>query len=249
MKLNLKRPICFIDLETTGLNTQDDRIIEIAIAKLHPNGDMEVKDSYVNPMIPISPEAQEVHGISDEQVKDCKKFHEIAGNILEFIKGCDLAGYNAIYFDFPMLLNELYRAGYNWNYRDHELIDVNNIFKISNPRNLTAAVRHYMNEDHEGAHDARADAVATMGVFLKQLEIEDLPEDITEIAKFSNYGKEILDLSGKFTYNEEGEIIFNFGPHKGTVARNEPGFVGWMLKKDFANDTKSICMQILNEKW
>lgn len=249
MKLNLKRPICFIDLETTGLSTQNDRIIEIAIVKLFPDGECEVKSSYVNPMIPISPEAQEVHGISDTQVKDCKKFHEIAESILGFIEGCDLGGYNAIFFDFPILLNEFSRAGYNWNYRDHKLVDVNNIFKISNPRNLTAAVRHYMNKDHEGAHSAKDDAIATKDIFLKQLEIEDIPDDITEIAKYSNYGKEILDLSGKFTYNAEGEIIFNFGPHKGAVAKNEPGFVSWMLNKDFANDTKNICLQILNEEW
>lgn len=247
MRINLTRPIAFIDIEATGISRESDRIVEISICKLHPNGTREVKTRRINPEIPIPAGATEIHGISDDDVANESTFKDVSKSLLAFIAGCDLGGYNSNSFDFPMLFNEFLRAGIYWNYKVHRFIDAGNIFKIQEQRTLTAAYKFYCGKDLEGAHGAEADINATVDVFLAQLErYEDVPGDIEQLHLFCNYGKPILDLSGKFTYDESNNIIFNFGPKKGLKAEDHLDFVEWMVSRDFPQDTMQVCYQLLN---
>lgn len=246
--MNLKRPICFIDLETTGINKETDRIVEISVIKLFPNGNSENTTRRLNPTIPISPGASEVHGIKYEDVQNEKTFAEIAMQLYDYISDSDLAGYNALFFDFPILLKEFERCGIVWDYKQHALIDVYNIFKMDNPRNLAAAYKFYCNKELINAHSAEADTIATKEIFLKQIQ-GDWAKDmnIPQIAKYSNHDNELLDLSGKFTFNEEGKIIFTFGPHRNEPAEDHIDFVVWMYGRNFSNDTKNVCKKIIDD--
>lgn len=248
----LERPLAIIDLEATGLDRQNDRIVEISVVKMqdiNPNS-WEVKTKRLNPTIPIHQQATAIHGITDEMVANVHTFRQIAQSLFEFLKGCDIGGFGNLAFDVPMLYNEFLRCGIEWDYHSFNIIDCSNIFKQKEPRDLTAAVHFYCNDMHEGAHGAEADALATARVFCKQLEhYPDMAaQPISEIALYSNYGRKILDLSGKFTYNEEGEIILNFGPHRGQPAKEHLDFIEWMLSKQFAPDTIKVCLSLFKEQ-
>lgn len=245
--MTIQKPLCFVDLETTGTDIQTARIVEISVLKIFPEGGEVINKALrVNPIFPIPKEASDVHGITDDMVKDCPTFKQIARGLMDFLEGSDLAGFNSTRYDFPLLLNEFARAGLNWNYAGCRFIDVGNLFKIKEERTLSAAVKFYLGRDHDGAHGAAADVQATKEIFFKMFDLyEDLPKDPEELQLFSNFGKPLLDLSGNFTVNETGQIIFSFGKHKGKVAATEKGYLQWMLKSDFQEDTKAICRSIL----
>jgi DNA polymerase-3 subunit epsilon len=248
MKLQLTKPLVFLDIEATGLDLENDRIVELSLCKLHPDGTREVKTYRYNPGIPIPAEATEIHGITDEDVKDKPLFSQHAKGILAFIEGCDLAGFNSNRFDLPMLSNELARCGQYFDHRKANLVDIGNIFKIKEPRTLEAGVKFYCDREHAGAHGAEADVLATIDVFEKQLEkYEGLPTDLKELALFSNYDSPILDLAGKFTSTKEGVILLNFGKYKGLPAADHLDFLDWMVyKASFTRDKVEIALSILN---
>lgn len=248
--LQLLRPIVFMDFETTGTNTEKDKIVEMACVKLMPNGDRTVKTYRINPIIPIPEGATKVHGITNEMVKDAPTFKQLSKGMLEYISGCDLAGFKSNTFDFPMLYSEFLNAGIEWDYSKHNFIDVGNIFQIQEPRTLSAAVKFYCGKVLEDAHSAEADILATIDVFEKQINCyPDLPNTIQELDIFCNFGSKRLDMSGKFAYADDGEtVIFNFGPSKGKPAKNDYGFLKWMVfKADFAPDTVAIAKKLMNE--
>lgn len=247
MKLQLEKPIVFLDIEATGLDVELDRIIELALCKVHPDGTREVKTNRYNPEMHIPEESTEIHGIKDEDVKDKPLFKQHAKGIVAFLDGCDIAGYNSNRYDVPMLYNELARASVYFDYKKSRLIDVGNIFKIKEPRNLEAAVKFYCNKDLEKAHSAEADILATVDVFEKQLErYEDLPTNLDELALLSNYDQPILDLAGKFSTNKEGEIILNFGKYRNKLAKDHIDFLDWMVNRaSFPRDTVEIAISIM----
>lgn len=249
MKLKLERPIAFLDTETTGTDVEKDRIVELSIVKLMPDGTRQAATRRFNPGIPIPKEAADVHGITDEMIANEAPFSARAKGLHDWIQGCDIGTYNGNRFDLPLLYNEFLRAGIDWNYSAHFMIDVSNIFKIREERTLSAAVMFYCGKPLEGAHGAEADTQATIDVFLEQLDLYgDLPEKIEELALYSNYGKHILDISGKFTCNDKGEIILNFGKHRGQLASDKLNYINWMMEGDFLPDTKRICQSILNRQ-
>lgn len=242
------RPITFLDIESTGVDKENDRIIELAVVKLLPTGERESKVVLLNPEIPIPPKATEIHHITDEMVKDKPTFRQIAKALYAFLEGSDLGGYNSNIFDIPLLFNEFNRAGIYFDYQDRNFIDVGNIFKIQETRTLSAAVKFYLNREHKDAHGALPDIEATIEVFFAQLrKYEEVPKTAEELHLFCNYGKPLLDLSGKFTSNEEGEIVFNFGKHRGEKAKDYPDFLRWMMGKDFNQDTMEIVRNLLFE--
>lgn len=251
--MKLDRQLAFLDIEATGLKLDTDRMIELSIIKLIPDGEnphiQETKTWHFNPGVPIHPKATEAHGYTDEDVKRFTPLSNFIVEIGEFIEGCDFAGFNSNRFDIPMLFNEFKREGYELDYQSRSLIDVGNIFKINEERTLSAAVKFYCNREHEDAHGAKADVQATIDVFVEQLTRYEgkLPDTVQEMALYSNYGKPFLDIDGKFSTNEDGEYIYNFGPHKDTKIKDELGFLTWMLAKDFSDDTKSWGYKIRNE--
>lgn len=253
MNIDIKKPIVFFDLETTGTDRENDRIVEICMIKVHVDGDKEVRTRRLNPGIYIPIGASDVHGITDDMVKDEPLFAKIAKGVLEFINGSDIAGFNSNAFDIPMLYNEFLRAGIEWDYHDHMFIDVGNIFKRLYPRTLEAAVKKFLKREHDGAHGAESDTNATMEVFEALMSIhgsdEELPKDIDGLNYYSNYDKPILDISGKFTLDDDGEtIIFNFGKHRGEPAKDYPSFLNWMVTRaNFSPDTNKIALQILKD--
>lgn len=245
--IKFNRNVVFFDLETTGIDTQKDRIVEICIIKMNHDFNNSIeKTTLVNPTIPIPAPASEIHGITDDKVKDQPTFKQLAKGILDFIDGCDIIGYNSNNFDAPLLYTEFVRAGVAWDYSKVNIIDVCNIYKIKQPRTLEAAVNFYCGREHEGAHGALADVQATIDVFKEQVERYDM-EDMSpeQMTLFSNYGKPIVDISGKFTVDAEGDIIFNFGMHMGKKAKSEPGYLQWMIKGNFSPDTKSFAQKLL----
>ncbi len=240
----MKNGLIVFDLETTGVDTANDRIVEIYLEKFKTESS---KDSYyckINPGIPIPPSASDVHNIYDEDVADCPHFKDIADELFAFIEGCDLAGFNSIHFDVPLLYNEFLRVGIDLDYRSIRLIDACNIFRQKEAHTLSNAVKFYLNESHEDAHSAAADVIATKRVLKKQIEMYGL-NSIEEIALLSNWNREMLDLSGKFSYNDDKEIIFTFGQHKDKVAKLQPDYLKWILKSNFNNDTKQIAADLL----
>lgn len=249
-RLALSRPICFLDIESTGTDPENDRIVELATCKLNPDGTRESFSRRVNPWVPIPPEATEVHGITNEDVAGEPSFREIAPSLMTYLDSCDMAGFNSNSFDFPMLYAEFLRAGIDWDYRSLRFVDVGNLFKIRESRTLAAAVKFYLGYEHEGAHGAKADVEATVDVFLGQMSrYNDLPTDLMELDRVTNYGKGRLDLSGKFATNEAGQVVFNFGAHKGEAAVTRPGYLDWMINKArFAPDTVAIARWILAQK-
>lgn len=245
--LKLQRPIVFFDTETTGVDVVNDRIVEISLVKFFNNEIVEEFTTLVNPGVKIPPGATKVHRITDDDVQNFKSFKDISVDILFFIKDCDLAGFNIISFDVPLLFNEFLRADIEWDYTGINFIDAFNIYRRNEKRDLSAAVRFYLNKNHEGAHGAYADTTATLQIFLEQLNrYKELPSSIEELALYSNNDKKILDLSGKFVLNENNEVLYNFGKNKGQYAVSDMRYLTWMLGADFPPDTKRIIKQLLN---
>ncbi len=257
MKLKLIKPLCVFDLETTGIQITKDRIVQIAIIKVLPSGERVEYNQLVNPEMNIPEEIVKIHGISNEMVKDCPKFIEIAQELSEFIGEADLAGYNSNKFDIPVLAEELLRAGFEFDLSQRQFIDVQNIFHKMEQRTLAAAYQFYCNKTIENAHDALYDTRATLDVFEAQLErYSDLKNDINFLSEFSRGStNELIDFAGRLARNEKGDAIYNFGKHKGKtisdVMKSEPGYYGWMLEADFPLYTKQCLkseMQKLKEQ-
>jgi len=247
MKLILTRPLAFFDLEATGLDTANDRIVEIAITKLMPDGSRESKCRRLNPGIPIPASSTAIHGITDADVADCSTFNEVSLSLYEYISDCDIAGFNSNSFDLPMLYFHFQRAGILWDYKSFAKIDVGNIFKRREERTLSAGLKFYTGKTLENAHTADADTEATVDIFLAQIErYDDLPLDLPTLERYSNYDRGFLDLSGKFSENENGDIILNFGKHKGEKAVEHIDFLEWMIRADFPSDTYAICTEIID---
>lgn len=249
MELNLKNPIVFFDIESTGLDIARDRIVEISAVKVMPDGREEIKTKRVNPTIPISPEAQAVHGISNEDVKDCPVFKQIAKSLAQWMEGCDIGGYNSIKFDIPLLAEEFLRAGVEFDFRKRKLVDVQNIFHKMEQRTLVAAYRFYCNKDLEQAHSAEADTLATYEVLKAQLDRyqDTLKNDIGFLADFSLKNRN-LDYAGRIILNDKDIAVINFGKHKGKpveqVLKEEPSYYDWIMKGDFTLDTKKVFTEL-----
>lgn len=248
MVLKLNKPICFFDLETTGVQVATDRIVEISILKVWPNGNKESVTWRVNPEQPIPAQATEIHGIDDDMVADQPNFKTLAPKVIQMIKDSDLAGFNSNRFDIPLLAEELLRAEMDIDLRKHAAIDVQTIFHKMEKRTLTAAYKFYCDKDLEQAHSAEADTKATYEVLLAQLErYPELNSDVASLAEFSAHRK-TADFAGYIQYDEHGQEIFTFGKHKGTpvvkVLEQEPGYFGWLLNADFPRYTKKVLTQI-----
>ncbi|QTE39370.1 exonuclease domain-containing protein [Mucilaginibacter gossypii] len=255
MKLNLKRPLAFFDLETTGTNIGADRIVEISVIKLNPDGSEEVRTWRVHPGIPIPLESSLVHGIYDEHIQNEKQFKELGQEIADFIGDSDLAGYNSNKFDIPMIMEEFLRSGVDFNLDARHFVDVQNIFHQMEQRTLKAAYQFYCNKVIENAHSAEADTRATMEVLLAQIERYENVEwedkkgnkiipvvgDVEALHAFTNLSKPV-DFAGRMVYNEQGEELINFGKHKGKrvedVLNAEPSYYSWMMQGDFPLYTK-----------
>jgi DNA polymerase-3 subunit epsilon len=223
--------------------------VEICAIKVLPNGEKEVKTRRLNPTIPISPEAQAVHGISDEDVKDCPTFKQIAKSLAEWMSGCDIAGYNSLKFDIPLLSEEFLRADVDFDFRTRNLVDVQNIFHKLEQRTLVAAYKFYCGKNLEDAHSAEADTLATYEVLEAQLDRypEQLENDVKFLAKFSTRSK-LADYAGRMIYDDNGVALFNFGKHKGKpvleVLAKEPSYYSWIINGDFTRDTKKVLTEI-----
>jgi DNA polymerase-3 subunit epsilon len=248
MNLNLKRPIVFLDIEATGLNISSDRIVEIALLKVQPNGNRDSKIYRVNPTIPIPEESSKIHGIYDKDIAASPTFKELAKEMNAFLGGCDLAGYNSNKFDIPMLIEEFTRCDIHFDLTTRKLIDVQNIFHKMEQRTLSAAYMFYCNKNLENAHTAEGDTNATYEVLLSQLEKYDsLKNDVDFLSQFSSINKNV-DLAGRIIFNEKGEEIFNFGKHKGKlvveVFISDTSYYDWMMKGEFATNTKTVITQL-----
>jgi DNA polymerase-3 subunit epsilon len=248
LNLKLKRPIAFLDLETTGINVSSDRIVEISVLKISPNGREEWMSTRVNPEMPIPPKSTAIHGISDEDVASSPAFREIAKNLVSFLEGCDLAGYNAIKFDIPVLAEEFLRINIDFNFRKRRYVDVQVIFHKKEQRTLTAAYLFYCKKELEGAHGSKADTAATYEVLKSQLDrYADLENDVDKLADFSTFGNN-ADFAGRIILDENGIETFNFGKHKGksveAVFAEEPSYYSWMMNSDFPLYTKKVLTEI-----
>jgi DNA polymerase-3 subunit epsilon len=249
MKLQLTRPIAFIDLETTGINVSTDKIIEIAIVKISPDGNRLVKRKLINPQMPIPPASTEIHGITDEMVKDAPTFKQSANEIKQFIDNCDLAGYNSNRFDVPMLIEEFLRSGLEFSVDGKKLLDVQKVFHMMEQRTLSAAYKFYCNKQLDNAHSAEIDATATWEVLEAQVErYPQIGSTVESIVKFTGED-DIIDFARRFI-KLNGVEVFNFGKHKGKpviqVLKEEPQYYDWMMKGDFAMNTKQKLTEILN---
>ncbi len=248
MKLNLKKPIIFFDLETTGINITHDRIVEISFIKVMPNGEEIEKTRRINPEMPIPAEATAVHHITNEDVADCPVFRQIAKDLAQQFFGCDIAGFNSNRFDIPMLDQEFRRAGVSFDFSKPRFVDVQTIFHKKEQRNLVAAYRFYCDKDLDEAHSANADTRATYEVLKAQLDrYQDLPNDIEELSKFSSQNRNV-DLAGRLIYNDNNCEVINFGKYKGRLAeevlRQDPGYYSWILQGDFPGNTKDAFTRI-----
>ena len=249
MELNLTRPICFFDLETTGTDVSRDRIVEISILKVWPNGNRESKTYLVNPTIPIPAASTAIHGISDERVAQAPTFKELAKQIHAMIKDSDLAGYNSDRFDIPLLAEELLRAGVDFDLKNRVTVDVQTIFHKMEQRTLSAAYKFYCKKELDNAHTAAADTEATYEILKAQLDTysDTLPNDIKQLSEFTTRSQ-IADFAGFIAYNDKGEEIFTFGKQKGRkveeILEEEPGYFGWILNADFPLYTKKVLTAI-----
>ncbi|MBO7243054.1 MAG: 3'-5' exonuclease [Alistipes sp.] len=248
MNLKLKRPIVFFDLETTGVDTATDRIVEISLVKIGVDGSKSVKTRRINPEMHIPKEATEVHGITDEDVKDEPTFRQIAKSLAQYIEGCDFGGFNSNRFDLPMLVEEFMRAGVDVDFRKRKFIDVQNIFHRKEQRTLVAAYKFYCDKDLANAHSAEADTLATYEVLEAQIErYPDIGDTVEQLSEFSSNG-EIVDFAGRLAMNDKGEEIFTFGKYRGQsveeVFRKEPSYYRWMMDGDFPQYTKKVITEI-----
>ncbi len=262
MQLNLERPIAFFDLETTGTNVVRDRIVEISIYKVMPNGDTESMTKLINPTIPIPGEVSAIHGIRDEDVADAPTFANMAPALEQFFRDCDLAGYNSNKFDVPMLIEEFLRCGIKFDIKKRRLVDVQNIFHKMEPRTLRAAYRFYCGKELVNAHEAEADTRATHEILLAQIEryqdteyenrdglvSKPVQNDIQALHDFS-FNHDNADLVGHIGYNKDGREIIKFGKYKGQlvedVFKREPQYFDWMMKADFPLSTKKVIQSII----
>lgn len=246
--LNLERPLAFFDLETTGTNIAADRIVEISILKVYPDQSKNVLTEKVNPGMPIPKESSEIHGITNEMVANAPTFAELAPALVDFIEGCDLAGFNSNRFDVPLLYEEFLRAGVDVDFKNRRFIDVQNIFHKMEQRTLKAAYKFYCDTELENAHSAEADIKATYEVLLAQIDrYPDLQNNIQYLAEFSTQ-KTFADLMGRIIYNDKNEEVFNFGKHAQktveSVFEAEPSYYDWMMKGDFPLSTKKLITEI-----
>jgi DNA polymerase-3 subunit epsilon len=250
--IHLERPIVVLDLETTGTRVQTDRIVEISLLKLLPDGTNQIKTRRLNPGIPIPAEATAIHGITDADVANEPSFRQIARSLVTYLEGCDLCGYNLWNFDLKVLVNEFKRAGVSFSTLGRHIIDPCRIFHRREPRDLTAALRFYCRMEHEGAHGAEADVLAALLVLDGQVEkYGDLPRTIPELHAAMGY-PDLVDPDGKFIRREDGLIVFTFSDHIGKtvdeVARTDPGFLEWVLRKDFSAEAKAIVRDALERR-
>ncbi|MFA5992485.1 MAG: 3'-5' exonuclease [Candidatus Pacearchaeota archaeon] len=255
MDLQLNKPLVFIDLETTGIETFTDKIVELSALKINPDNTEESITTRINPQIPIPPEAIAVHGIKDSDVADKPTFKEYALTIKNFLDGCDLGGFNIKRFDLEVLEAEFKRAGVEFSKENRSILDVQTIYHKFDPRGLSEAYKKYCNKEIEKSHNAEHDVRATVEVFKSQLEMhKELPHNITELHDFCNERKSAtwIDTKGKFVWIGNDAIV-GFGPHRGKslsyMVKNEPGFLNWMLTRDFLPDAKQIVSDALNGKF
>lgn len=260
MDLNIKTPIAFFDLEATGINISTDRIVEISILKIFPDSSQELKTLKINPTVPIPLETSLIHGIYDKDVADAPTFKEVAKELFRFFEGADLAGFNVLKYDIPLLVEEFLRVGIDFDIEKRNLLDAQKIFFMMEKRNLSSAYKFYCGKTLENAHSAEADTIATYEVFKSQIEryqgqeLEDLQgnkigiieNDMKKIHNMIN--EKMVDLAGRFVFNDKGEECFNFGKQKGKpiaqVLKEEPGYYDWMMKGDFPLDTKRKLTQV-----
>ena len=248
--LKLERPLVFFDIESTGLTPQRDRIVQIAIVKIFPDGKIEEASRKLNPEMPIPPAATAIHGITDADVAGSKTFQQIAEKLYNYIDNCDLAGYNITGFDIPMLEAEFKRAGINFSVDKCKIVDAYSIFCKLYPRTLTAAHQFFCGTEFKEAHDALADTKATVRVFFGQLQKhQELPRTVAELADFSNLaGADAVDRTRRFKWNND-EVVINFGKNIGRtlrdIAANDPGFLRWIIKGDFTDEVKEIANNAL----
>jgi len=261
MELNLTRPLAFFDLETTGIKVATDRIVEICIFKLNPDGTTKIKTKRINPEMPIPAEVIAIHGITDEDVKDAPKFREVAHELAQFLENCDLAGYNSNHFDIPLLVEEFLRTDIEFDLKGRRFVDVQNIFHRMEPRNLFAAYQFYCNKELENAHSAEADTIATYEILKAQLDryretsikdrkgvlVQPVINDVKALSEFS-FNSRNVDLIGHIVFNEKDKEVFNFGKHKGKlvedVFRTEPSYYDWIMKSEFPLSTKKVITSI-----
>ena len=259
MQLNLKNPLVVFDLETTGTNISNDRIVEIAMIKVMPSGEKIEKTRKINPTIPIPEEASLIHGIYDEDVKDEPTFNQIAKSLAQFLEGCDLSGFNVVKFDIPLLVEEFLRANVDFEIDNRKILDAQKIFHMMEKRNLTAAYKFYCNKDLINAHSAAADTLASLEVFEAQIEKYDglpltdlqgnqlgiISNDMENLHDITN--SKMVDLAGRMVF-QDGVEIFNFGKHRGKpvleVLQKEPSFYDWVMRGDFPLDTKRKLTQL-----
>ena len=260
MDLNIKTPIAFFDLEATGINISTDRIVEISILKIFPDSSQELKTLKINPTVPIPLETSLIHGIYDKDVADAPTFKDVAKELFRFFEGADLAGFNVLKYDIPLLVEEFLRVGIDFDIEKRNLLDAQKIFFMMEKRNLSSAYKFYCGKTLENAHSAEADTIATYEVFKSQIEryqgqeLEDLQgnkigiieNDMKKIHNMIN--EKMVDLAGRFVFNDKGVECFNFGKQKGKpiaqVLKEEPGYYDWMMKGDFPLDTKRKLTQV-----
>jgi DNA polymerase III subunit epsilon len=260
LNIKLSQPLCLFDLETTGTNISQDRIVEIAVVKLMPSGERITKTHRVNPGMPIPAASSAIHKIYDEDVKDKPPFKDLAKEYAKFMEGCDLSGFNIQKFDIPILAEEFLRAGVDFDFSKRRVIDSQKIFHIMEKRTLSAAYKFYCDKDLEGAHSAEADTLASLEVLLAQLEkyegkavtdsqgknIGVINSEMDHLHKL--FSSDLVDLAGRFVKNTKGETVFNFGKHKDKkvkeVLKAEPGYYEWMMQGDFPLDTKRRLTEI-----
>ena len=252
MNLKLEKPIVFFDLETTGVQVAKDRIVEIAILKILPNGNKESKTWLVNPTIPIPAVTTDIHGISDEKVANEPTFAHLATEISELIHNCDLAGYNSNKFDIPLLAEEFLRVGIDFNMDNRKAIDIQNIFHKMEQRTLVAAYKFYCDKDLTNAHSAEADTTATYEVLLSQLDkYEELENDVNFLSEFSQRGGKFADMAGFVRFNEEGEEVLSFGKYRDVTLKqiwnDNKGYFSWIQNADFPLYTKNVMKSFVDK--
>ncbi len=261
MQLNLTKPLAFFDLETTGINVGSDRIVEISIVRVNLDNSTDILTKRVNPTIPIPEFSSKIHGIYDKDITDAPTFKQLAPQLAQFLANCDLAGFNSNKFDVPVLVEEFLRAEIDFDLKNRRLIDVQNIFHLMEPRNLSAAYRFYCDKTLENAHSAEADTIATYEIFKAQLaryegqeQVDDkgnksipVKNDMTVLSELTARNKN-ADLAGRIVFNDKGQEVFNFGKHKDKPVREifekEPSYYSWMMQGDFPLYTKKIITQI-----